>query len=48
VTEEEKKEISRRLFYILDVAEVLVGKENKDFYLLRSRILDLANDVKRM
>mgnify|MGYP003415350172 FL=1 len=48
MTDAEKNEIAKRLFYILDMAEVLVGKENKDFYLLRSRILDLANDVKRM
>ena len=44
----EKTNICQRLFYLLDLIEVLVGKDSKEFSLLRSRILDLANDVKRM
>jgi len=45
---EQKTTICQRLFYLLDLIEVLIGKDSKDFSLIRSRILDLANDIKRM
>lgn len=44
----EKETLYRRLIELLDLIQIAVGIDDSNFSIIRKRILDIANDIKRL